>query len=144
MKPFSLIAVLNHRKNLENQAARQLMTAREEEKETRQRVEREQQALDQLVAALTREQAIGIEAFRLMCFEQRISQIEKQLLILEGSLEGKKEALSQAQSHLLFCSRERRLMETLQQKQDQAWQTFIRQKETTALDEIAVLLHHRE
>jgi hypothetical protein len=35
-------------------------------------------------------------------------------------------------------------METLQQNQNEAWRHYLNQKETAALDEVAVIFHNRE
>jgi len=70
--------------------------------------------------------------------------IEKQVLVLRTILQKKNEALNQAQVHLISKSKDRKIMETLQQKQDQAWRQYLNQKETATLDEIAVIFHGRE
>jgi flagellar FliJ protein len=144
MKPFSLITVLKHRKILEDQAIHRLVKAREEEKYAQQQVDNEKKILDNLIDTLTREQAIGIEVVKLAQFEQRISLVEKQLVSLQIALAKKKEEVSRAQKHLISRSQDRKIMETLQQKQDEAWQHSLKQKETATLDEIAVIFHNRE
>lgn len=144
MKPFSLITVLKHRKSLEDQAIQRLVRAREEEKFAQQQVDNEKLILAGLIDTLTREQGIGIEVVKLVQFEQRIDLIKKQLVSLQTNLAKKKEEVSQAQKQLISRRQDRKIMETLQQRQDEAWQRSLKQKETATLDEIAVIFHNRE
>ena len=85
-----------------------------------------------------------MEVVRLAWFEQRIPLIEKQVMALRVLLQKKKEGVNRAHKHLITKSKDRKIMETLQQKQDEAWQQYLNQKETATLDEIAVLFHDRE
>lgn len=144
MKPFSLNTVLNHRKNLENQAIHQLAKAQEEESSVRQQLLKEENSLSNLIAAMANEQAQGIEVVKLSQFEQRIILIENQVQDLRSLLQKKKEKVNQAHGHMVARSKERKIMETLQQKQNEAWQQYLMQKETATLDEIAVIFHNRE
>jgi flagellar FliJ protein len=144
MKPFSLVTVLKHRKSLEDQAIYRLAKAREEENRALQQLADEEQILAVLIDTLTQEQSMGIEVVKLARYEQRIILLEKQIVTLRAILHKKKEELSRAQNHLLSRSKDRKIMETLQQKQDEAWQLFLKQKETATMDEIAVIFHNRE
>jgi len=144
MKPFSLVTVLKHRKSLEDQAIYRLAKAREEESRAQQQLADEEKILAALIDTLTHEQAIGIEVVKLARFEQRIILLEKQIVTLRTILHQKKEEVSRAQNHLISRSKDRKIMETLQQKQDEAWRLFLKQKETATLDEIAVIFHNRE
>jgi len=144
MKPFSLVTVLKHRKSLEDQAIYRLAKAREEENRALQQLADEEQILAVLIDTLTQEQSMGIEVVKLARYEQRIILLEKQIVTLRAILHKKKEEVSRAQNHLLSRSKDRKIMETLQQKQDEAWQLFLKQKETATLDEIAVIFHNRE
>lgn len=144
MKPFSLNTVLKHRKSLENQAIQRLIKAREAENSVRRQLQEEEGILTTLIEALTREQTLGIEVVKLAQFEQRISLIDKQVAALRALLQKKKEDVNRAQEQLITRSKERKIMESLQQKQDNAWQQYLNQKETATLDEIAVIFHGRE
>lgn len=144
MKPFSLVTVLKHRKSLEDQAIYRLAKAREEENRAQQQLADEEKILAALIDTLTHEQAVGIEVVKLARYEQRIILLEKQIVTLRAILHQKKEEVSRAQSHLISRSKDRKIMETLQQRQDEAWQLFLKQKETATLDEIAVIFHNRE
>jgi flagellar FliJ protein len=144
MKPFSLVTVLKHRKSLEDQAIYRLAKAREEENRALQQLADEEQILAVLIDTLTQEQSMGIEVVKLARYEQRIILLEKQIVTLRAILHKKKEEVSRAQNHLLSRSKDRKIMETLQQKQDEAWQLFLKQKETATMDEIAVIFHNRE
>lgn len=144
MKPFSLVTVLKHRKSLEDQAIYRLAKAREEERQAQQQLADEEKTLAFLLDTFTQEQAMGIEVVKLARYEQRIILLEKQIVTLRAILRQKKEAVSRAQNLLISRSKDRKIMETLQQKQDEAWQLFLKQKETATLDEIAVIFHNRE
>ena len=144
MKPFTLDTVLKHRKSLEEQAIYHLVKAREEENRAQRQLKKEEEVLATLIETLAREQTQGIEVVKLAQFEQRIILIEKEVVTLQAMLRKKKEAVSRAQGQLITKSKERKIMETLQQKQDEAWQQYLNQKETATLDEIAVIFHNRE
>ncbi|MBU0665444.1 MAG: flagellar export protein FliJ [Proteobacteria bacterium] len=144
MKPFSLDTVLNHRKNLETQAIQRLVKARTEEDSVQRQLSKEKEILTTLIETLAREQTLGIEVVKLAQFEQRINLIEKQVVALQTILQNKKEAVTRAQEQLISRSKDRKIMETLQEKQDEAWQQYLNQKETATLDEIAVIFHNRE
>lgn len=144
MKPFSLVTVLKHRKILEDQAIQRLVQAREEEKSARHQLNEHQEVLATLIKTLTEEQASGIEVVRLARFEQRINLIETQILSLEAVVREKQKKVTQAQNYLITRSKERKIMETLQQKQDGAWRQSLTHKENSTLDEIAVIFHNRE
>jgi len=99
--------------------------------------------LETLIETLSREQTQGIEVVKLAQFEQRIDLIKQQVLALKLLLQKKKEGVTRAQEYLINKSKERKIMETLQQKQDDSWQQYLNQKETATLDEIAVIFHNR-
>ena len=144
MKPFTLDAVLQHRKSLEDQAAYHLVKAREEERDTQRQLNDEEETLQALIETMAREQTLGIEVVKLAQFEQRIILIGKQVQALQALLLKKQEAVNRAQKYLIAKSKDRKIMETLQQKQDEAWQQYLNKKETATLDEIAVIFHNRE
>ncbi len=144
MKPFSLDTVLRHRKSLENQAIHRLVKARVEEQEARCHLQTEEKILVTLLETLAQEQTLGIEVIKLVQFEQRINLISKQIMALQSILQRKQEAANQAHKHLIAKSKDRKIMETLQQNQNEAWHHYLNQKETAALDEVAVIFHNRE
>jgi flagellar export protein FliJ len=144
MKPFSLLTVLKHRKILEDQAIHRLVQAQEAEQNAQRQLNDNEEILTNLIETLAREQINGIEVMKHAQFEQRILLLEKQRLTLQTILRGKKEEVSRAQKHLVSRSKDRKIMETLQTKQNEAWQLYQHQKETATLDEIAVLFHNRE
>jgi len=144
MKPFSLLTVLKHRKILEDQAIHRLVQAQEAEHNAQQQLDKNEEILVHLIETLAREQINGIEVIKQAQFEQRILLLEKQRLTLQTILRGKKEETSRAQKHLISRSKDRKIMETLQTKQNEAWQLYLHQKETATLDEIAVIFHNRE
>jgi flagellar protein FliJ len=144
MKPFTLDTVLQHRKSLEDQAAHLLVKAQEEEKSVQLLLNKEEEVLKVLINTLAHEQTLGIEVVKLARFEQRIILINKQIQALQTLLQKKKEGTNRAHEHLIAKSKDRKIMETLQQKQDEAWRHYLNKKETTALDEIAVIFHNRE
>lgn len=143
MKPFALDTVLKHRKNLEEQAIYRLVKAREEENEALRQLQEDESILATLLETFTREQSQGIEVVRLTWFEQRIPLIDQQVAAARLLLQKKKEGAQRAQELLIRKSKERKIMETLQQKQDASWRQYLNQKETATLDEVAVIFHNR-
>ncbi len=141
MKPFALTTVLRHRKNLEEQAIYSLVKAREAEQEAQRQVQEEEAILASLLETFSKEQAMGIEVVKLAQFEQRIDLIEEQVAAAKLLLQLKKTDVNRAQNFLISKSKDRKIMETLQQKQDDSWQQHLNQKETATLDEIAVIFH---
>ena len=144
MKPFTLDAVLQHRKSLEDQAAYHLVKAREEESDAQRQLNDEEEILKALIETMAHEQTLGIEVVKLAQFEQRIILISKQVQALQALMQKKQEAVNRAQKYLIAKSKDRKIMETLQQKQNEAWQHYLDKKETATLDEIAVIFHNRE
>jgi len=144
MKPFSLLTVLKHRKILEDQAIHRLVQAQEAEQNAQRQLDNNEEILVHLIETLASEQTNGIEVIKQAQFEQRIVLLEKQRLTLQTILRGKKEETNRAQKHLISRSKDRKIMETLQTKQNEAWQLYLHQKETATLDEIAVIFHNRE
>ena len=143
MKPFALDTVLKHRKNLEEQAIYRLVKAREEENEAQRQLQEDESILAILLETFSREQSQGIEVVRLTWFEQRIPLIEQQVAAARLLVQKKKEGVQRAQELLIRKSKERKIMETLQQKQDASWRQYLSQKETATLDEVAVIFHNR-
>jgi flagellar export protein FliJ len=141
MKPFALTTVLRHRKSLEEQAIYSLVRAREAEQEAQRQVQEEEAILTSLLETFSREQSLGIEVVKLAQFEQRIDLIAEQVAASQLLLQLKKTEVNRAQDFLISKSKDRKIMETLQQKQDDSWQQYLNQKETATLDEIAVIFH---
>lgn len=141
MKPFALTTVLRHRKSLEEQAIYSLVRAREAEQEAQRQVQEEEAILASLLETFSREQSLGIEVVKLAQFEQRIDLIAEQVAASKLLLQVKTTEVNRAQDLLISKSKDRKIMETLQQKQDDSWQQYLNQKETATLDEIAVIFH---
>ncbi len=141
MKPFALTTVLRHRKSLEEQAIYSLVKAREAELEAQRQVQEEEAILSSLLETFSREQSLGIEVVKLAQFAQRIDLIAEQVAASKLLLQVKKTEVNRAQDLLISKSKDRKIMETLQQKQDDSWQQYLNQKETATLDEIAVIFH---
>lgn len=120
-----------------------LVKAREEEAEAQRQLQEDESILTTLIETFTSEQCLGIEVVRLAWFEQRIPLIEELVAASQLLLEKKKEGSNRAQEQLIVKSKDRKIMETLQQKQDESWQQYLNQKETATLDEIAVIFHNR-
>jgi len=143
MKPFALDTVLKHRKSLEEQAIYRLVKAQEEENEAQRQLQEDESILATLLETFSREQSQGIEVVRLAWFEQRIPLIEQQIAAARLLVQKKKEGVKVAQELLILKSKERKIMETLQQKQDASWRKYLNRKETAILDEVAVIFHNR-
>lgn len=144
MKPFALEPLLKHRKTREEQAMYVLAKAQDEEMRVQAQLNHETNVLESLLESLANEQVQGIEVGRQAWFEQRIELVSQQVQAWKLQLQKKQERVLQAREQLISRSQELKIMETLRDKQNQAWQQYLHHKETTNLDEIATIFHNRE
>jgi flagellar FliJ protein len=141
MKPFTLNAVLNHRKRLEDLAQYRLFEARKVHKTIREKLQTEQSNLKQMIVDTDKMQRDGVEITKLIQFELKISMIQENITSIEKNLEDKQKIVSQEHESLLLRSKERKVMEKLKEEQNKNWQLFLDKKEALLFDEIATIRH---
>jgi flagellar FliJ protein len=144
VKPFTLNAVLKHRKRLEDLAQNRLFEARKTHKTIHEKLNIEQRNLRDTISATEQMQSEGIEISRLIQFELKISMIQEDIGSIQKNLETKQKIVEQEHQNLLFRSKERQVMEKLKEKQTSNWLKYLNKKEAMMLDEIATIRHQTE
>jgi flagellar FliJ protein len=143
-KPFTLETILKHRKRQENLAQERLVQAQlafNRAVETMDEVKRD---LTGLILLLEKKQLEGIYAKDLEQFEERILYCREQLVLQKKNVSEKQKILENRRLMLLNRSRDHKALDTLKEKQNLAWRTYLDKKEAAMLDEIAILRHDRK
>ncbi|THB72576.1 MAG: flagellar export protein FliJ [Desulfobulbaceae bacterium] len=143
MKPFSLHAVLRYRERLRDIARTKFQDAQNEHARVLKNRSVKQQEQTILIETLEFKQAEGIEIKDHILFENRIALLQEEIIQLDRELKRKQEVLVRERNYLLEKSKEKRAMERLKEKQDDAWNKHLDKKESAMLDEIAVLYRNR-
>lgn len=142
-KPFSLHAVLKIRKRKEDLAQQRFMRALAECKDIETKLLQARQRLAETIAVLEQKQQIGILAVELERFEESIQYKSHEIKAIAKLLQEKKQICENKRKHLLAKSREYKVLQALQERQDLTWRRYIDKKEANMLDEIAILHHGR-
>lgn len=142
-KPFSLHAVLKIRKRKEDLAQQKFMRALAEYQDIERKLQQVQQQQTATIALLEQKQQEGILAVDLERFEESIQYKHQEIKSIEKLLQEKKQICENKRRHLLAKSREYKVLQALQEKQDLTWRRYIDKKEANMLDEIAILHHGR-
>ena len=143
MKPFSLDTVLKYRKRLEDIAKNRLHEAQTARQMVQDRLAAEEQEYAGLLATLDRRQFEGIDILELIRYEEQIMFSKNRIAAIRKTLEEKTARVVEARELLIRRSKERKVMEKLKTRQNQAWQDYLGKKEAAMLDEIAVIYHER-
>ncbi len=141
MKPFTLQAVLDYRKRLEDLAQHRLVEAKKIQETIEKKLADEINALALFIDESEKLQAEGIGITDLIRHEERITAQKKNILAIKKNLAEKSSLVGKEQQHLLRCSKERQIMEQLKDTQNRAWKTYLNKKEAAMLDEIAITRH---
>ena len=144
MKPFSLNNVLAYRKRLEDIAQNRFFEARKVHQLIEQKHAEEKGILCELTDRSEHLQSEGVNITELIRYEERILQVKTNLLAIAKNLAEKAEILKREHQNLINRARERQIMERLKERQDRAWAAYLDKKETSMLDEIAILRHESE
>lgn len=143
MKPFSLETVLKYRKRLEDIAKNRLHEAQTAMQMVRERLETEEQLYADLMATVDRRQFEGIDILDLIRYEEQIQFSKNRIAAIRKTLEEKTARVVEEREILIRRSKERKVMEKLKTRQNQAWRDHLGKKEAAMLDEIAVIFHER-
>lgn len=144
MKPFALHAVLKYRRQLEDAAQKRLFQAQEAEAKLKEALLRVEEELAELYTGLQRENEQGITVDRLVLFNDRIDLVKEQTARRKTELEKQQVQVAQKRQQLIKASKDRKIIEKLEEQQNAAYKQYIEKKEAGMLDEIAVLSHERK
>lgn len=144
MKPFSLNAVLDFRKRLEELAQNRLFEARKTVEKIEGKLLDEQQSLIDTIFSLENLQKEGIEIGALMRYEAKIQLISNNVQAIKKNLEDKKKIVQKEHENLVKCSKDHQIMKRLKETKDKAWQNYLSKKEAAMLDEIGVMRYDNE
>jgi flagellar FliJ protein len=136
VKPFALHAVLKYRRQLEDSARQQLFQALEVEA-------RLQEAVFQ-VTGLQQDKEQGTSVDRLVLFGHRIDLVKEQAERRRAELKKQQILVAKKRQVLVKASKDRKVIEKLQEQQNGAYKQYLEKKEAAMLDEIAVLSHERK
>lgn len=141
MKPFTLQTVLDYRKRLEDIAQNRLIEAKQVQETIKKKLDDEASALTQFINESESLQAKGIGITELIRYEERITAQKLNIQAIKKNLSEKSELVRKEQQHLIYCSKERQIMERLKETQNIAWKGYLDKKEAAMLDEIATSRH---
>ena len=144
MKPFTMHAVLKYRQQLEDVALQQMHRALEQAAQLQEALSRSEEALATLHQDLQRESEQGTTSDRLLLFERRIQLIQEEIIRRRNDLDKHQLMVTKRRQQLVKTSKDRKVMEKMQEKQNAAFRKNLARKEAAVLDEIAVLSHGRQ
>jgi flagellar FliJ protein len=144
MKPFALHAVLKYRRQLEDAAQKRLFQALEVEAKLQEALLRVEEELAELYTGLQRENEQGTTVDRLVLFDHRIDLVKEQVVQRAAELEKQRLQVAKKRQQLVKASKDRKIIEKLEEQQNAAYKKYLEKKEAGMLDEIAVLSHERK
>jgi flagellar export protein FliJ len=143
VKPFTMHTVLRYRRQLEDLAQQTLHQALEAEARLQEMVQQTDKELTGLYADLQRDWEQGTTVDRLSLFESRINLVRQDLKSQQDALAEQQDQVTQKRKILVKKSKDRKIIEKLQEQQNAAYADFLKGKERAMLDEIATLSHER-
>lgn len=144
VKPFTLDAVLNYRKRLEDIARQRFVEAERIRETIRKKLMSEQETFGELCAEAELLQAEGITVSELIRYEERISYLKKSIQAIRKTLAEKEEIVAAEKKNLTTRSKGRQVLERLKEQQNTDWGEYLSKKEASMLDEIAVVRHNTD
>lgn len=144
MKPFALHAVLKYRRQLEDSARQQLFQALEVEARLQEAVFQVEAELAELYTGLQQDKEKGTSVDRLVLFGHRIDLVKEQTERRRAELKKQQILVAKKRQVLVKASKDRKVIEKLQEQQNGAYKQYLEKKEAAMLDEIAVLSHERK
>ena len=136
--------MLKYRRQLEDAAQKRLFQAQEAEAKLKEALLRVEEELAELYTGLQRENEQGITVDRLVLFNHRIDLVKEQTARRKTELEKQQIQVAQKRQQLIKASKDRKIIEKLEEQQNAAYKQYIEKKEAGMLDEIAVLSHERK
>ena len=144
MKPFTMHAVLQYRQQLENIARQRLYQAMEVEARMQEALLQVKKELAELYNSLQKDKEQGTTVDRLILFDHRIEMVQEQVVIRQNELVKQQVQVTNKRQQLIKASKDRKIMEKLREQQNAAYAHHLEKKETSMLDEIAVLSYARK
>jgi flagellar FliJ protein len=144
MKPFTMHAVLKYRKQLEDSARQHLYQALEDEARLQGALFEAEAELTELYSDLQFDKNQGTTVDRLLLFDYRIELVKQQVELRQEELNKQQVQVVNKRNLLVKASKNRKIMEKMQEQQNAAYEKFLEKKELVMLDEIAVLSHERK
>jgi flagellar FliJ protein len=144
MKPFTMHAVLKYRQQLEDIAKQKLYQAMEMEARLQKALLQVQEELAELYHGLQQDKEQGTTVDRLILFDHRIEIVNEQVVHQQNELKKQHVQVAKIRQHLVQASKDRKIMEKLQEQQNAAHAKYLEKKDNSMLDEIAVLAHARK
>ena len=140
-KPFTLEAVLNYRKRLEDIAKNRFFEAKKIHSIIQEKLVSEKKNLTSIILECEAFQAKGVEITTLILFEEKISSAHKNIIAIEKNVQEKAKLVEQEKTNLLQRSQEYQVMQRLKVEQNTSWQHHLDKKEAAMLDEVAIMRH---
>ena len=144
MKPFTMHAVLKYRQQLEDVARQRLYQAMEVEARLQEALLQIKEELSELYNNLQKDKEQGTTVDRLILFDHRIELVQEQAEHRQNELIKQQVQVANKRQQLVKASKDRKIMEKLREQQNAAYAHYLEKKETSMLDEIAVLSYARK
>jgi flagellar FliJ protein len=143
MKPFTLHAVLKYRRQLEDKALQALNRELQVEARLQGKLLQAEQELADLYSDQQSDQAQGTFVDRLILYNQRIDLVKNTVAQCQKAVEKQQIQVAKKRQTLVKASKDRKIIEKLEEQQNAAYRKHLEKLEASMLDEIAVLSHER-
>lgn len=144
MKPFSLHSVLQYRQRLEDTAVTRLIDAQQQLAEKESIFTKTRNEYSAILRAYERMQNQGINIEDLLRYEEHLAWLQERINHLSSECDSARQNVEQKRKVVISRSRDKKVLEQLQIRQDGAYRKYLAKKETGLLDEMAVLAHERK
>lgn len=144
MKPFSLHAVLRYRQNLEDKAVVRLIEAENKKTEKAAILAKTREEFTACQKKYEKLRRLGIGIDDLLRYEGHLLRLGKDIEKAVAEYDAAIRNVEQKRELVISRSREKKVLEKLQHRQDLAFHKYLSKKEMNLLDEMAVLAHERK
>ena len=144
MKPFTLQPVLRYRQTLEDKAVVRLLEAENRKNEKAAKLAKARKEYAAILKKYQKMQRAGMNIDDLLRYEDHLQRFRKNIETLVSEYDAAERNVEQKRQLVISRSREKKVLEQLQLRQNTAYQRYLTKKETSLLDEMAVLAHERK
>jgi len=144
MKPFSLHSVLRYRQRLEDTAVTRLNDARHQLAEKESVLKQAQYEYSLNLKTYQKMQSQGISIEDLLRYEHHLVVLQEKIDNLSSECDSARQNVEQKRKVVITRSKDKKVLEQLQLRQDSGHRKYLAKKETSLLDEMAVLAHDRK
>ena len=137
-------AVLKYRKQLEDVARQNVHRALKQAARLQEALFRSEEELANLHQDLHRESEQGTTADRFLLYERRIQLVQNEIIRRQKDYDKHQLIVTKKKQQLVNASKDRKVIEKLQEQQNAGFRKSLARKEAAMLDEIAVLSHGRQ